>query len=89
MGHNVDYPMKFSRIAAGTLYGKLDDESRAFVRRRAFDLRFTQQELRLVSLIARDLQMWQQENIESLWPGSAAASGPSDKKRLLRALHDQ
>ena len=89
MGHNVDYPMKFSRIAAGTLYGKLDDESRAFVRQRAFDLRFTQQELRLVSLIARDLQMWQQENIESLWPGSAAASGPSDKKRLLRALHDQ
>ena len=89
MGHNIDYPMKFSRIATGTLYGKLDDESRAFVRQRAFDLRFTQQELRLVSLIARDLQMWEQENIESLWPVPATAPDPSGKKRLLRTLHEK
>ena len=89
MRHSVDYQVKFGRIAAGTLYGKLDDDSRAFVRERAFDLRFTQQELRQVSLIARDLQMWERENIESLWPGPTAIPGQPDKKRLLRALRDQ
>ncbi|MCP3868298.1 MAG: DNA photolyase [Gammaproteobacteria bacterium] len=90
MGHTVEYQTKFDRIASETLFSKLDPESRHFVHERAFELRFTLQELRLVSQIARDLEMWNQGGIATRWPDTVPlVSGPEKKKLLLKLLQER
>ncbi len=91
MPADPDYPAKFERIAADTpCYRLLAPPQRAQVRERALRYRFTRQELQLVSEIARDLAMWRQGDLASLWPEQAApAPDRETKKRRLRALRQQ
>jgi spore photoproduct lyase len=90
MPRHPDYPSKFEQIAAQTLYPRLPASGRCFVRERAILHRFTLQELRLVSEIALDLEMWRQGDISELWPANFSATpDKTGKKQLLKALRDR
>ncbi|OOZ37743.1 SPL family radical SAM protein [Solemya velesiana gill symbiont] len=87
MSHKADYSVKFASISEQTLLNTLSDESRMFIREMAHEYRFTQQDLRQVTEIARDLQMWGESNIESVWPvASETHTGKQEKQRILRTL---
>jgi spore photoproduct lyase len=88
MGKSEIYAEKFSRIAAQTLFGRLQAEQREFLRRQAFDYRFSQQELRQLSEIAIDLAMWGGRSIMEAWPPTPAAELPPKefKRRVIEAL---
>ncbi|MET0092147.1 MAG: DNA photolyase, partial [Sedimenticola sp.] len=70
MAKKTDYGEKFSAISDQTLLSRLPPESREFISEQAFAYRFTLQDLRQVTEIARDLQMWGERTIESVWPES-------------------
>ena len=60
-----DYARKFERIALQTPYQDLPLRERGFVRAQALRHRFTLQELRQVSEIARDLANWKEGGRET------------------------
>ncbi len=75
------YEEKFSRIAAQTPYGQLPVEQRDFLRRQAFEYRFSQQELRQLSEIGVDLNMWGEPSIIEAWPEMSARGLPAKERR--------
>ncbi|MET0106937.1 MAG: spore photoproduct lyase family protein [Sedimenticola sp.] len=85
MAKKTDYGEKFSAIADQTLLSRLPPESREFISEQAFAYRFTLQDLRQVTEIARDLQMWGERTIESVWPESGGQ--PKSKQQKQRTLH--
>ena len=81
------YQIKFGEISTGTLYSRLPEDTRTFVRKQAFLHRFTQQELRQVCEIALDLAMWQQDGIDRAWPqDDSHTADRGAKKKLLKKL---
>lgn len=87
MRSSEDYQAKFRQIAPQTLFQHLPESGRGFLRQQATRYRFTLQELRLVTEIALDLEMWQQGDIASHWPDMAArAPDKNQKKQLLNKL---
>lgn len=91
MSSSTDYPNKFSRIAGQTLYPLLTEKNRKFIEQTAHTLRFTLQELRLVTEIARDLEMWGAMDIDACWPHSNPdqALNKQQKQRLMDRLTRQ
>ncbi|MEN8214026.1 MAG: spore photoproduct lyase family protein [Pseudomonadota bacterium] len=85
------YLQKFERIAPQTLYSGLNPATQSFVRDQACRYRFTLQELRLVTEFANDLQMWDGEQIDELWPSltSLQDNARQRKKALFRRLDRQ
>ncbi|MCB1758956.1 MAG: DNA photolyase [Gammaproteobacteria bacterium] len=83
----TDYSEKFSRIVENTLFSNLQLEGQAFIQQIAFAHRFTQQELRQICEIARDLEMWGEEPLARNW-AIATDNFPSgqSKKALLEQL---
>jgi spore photoproduct lyase len=65
----------------------LPEEQQSFLKQQAYHYRFTLQEIRLLSTIALDLNMWGEGSIEELWPPSSGlGNGRNGKKRLVREL---
>jgi len=87
-----DYQMKFESIAAQTLFPRLPPKQQAFLREISHQHRFTLQELRQVSEIAHDLEMWNCGSIQQQWPEITANSDPKQIKKValekLRAYSD-
>lgn len=83
----MDYQAKFRDIAEKTLFHQLPDSGQGFVRKQALQYRFTLQELRLVTEIALDLEMWNQGDITINWPKTTAGEPDKNrKKQLLNTL---
>lgn len=82
------YTEKFPRIAAQTPFGQLPEEQRDFLHQKALDYRFSQQELRLISEIAIDLNMWGEASITVAWPPAPPGRLPFKvrKKAVVDAL---
>ncbi len=74
------YPAKFDRIAQSTLFDRLPVEERDFIRKKAFELYFTQQELRIVSEMALDRYRWKEMPLSSAWPERVPASDSRVRK---------
>jgi spore photoproduct lyase len=85
MSKTTLYERKLPDLLRQAGVGRLSDEQQAFIRRRALDYRFTQQELRQLCDIAVDLAMWNAGPIERLWP-AASGSDPGPKLRRQRLL---
>ncbi len=62
------YTDKFNNSVKNTLYDKLPMQSREFIKQKAFELRFSHQELKQIVEMTRDLEMWNEENIINIFP---------------------
>lgn len=82
------YAEKFEKIAANTLLALLPEEQQVFLRTQATRHRFSQQELRRVCEIAKDLDTWREPPIQSVWPqeNEAQSYNRERKKALLSSL---
>ena len=83
-----DYAEKFKQISPQTLWAKLPEQAQVFLYDKAHQLRFTQQDLREMCMIANDLHMWKEASIEQIWPAETATSMPQ-KKPLLANVRAQ
>jgi spore photoproduct lyase len=90
MQNPESYEKKFARIRAQTAFARLPAEQRNFLRQRAFEYRFSQQELRQLCEIGMDLQMWGEGSLIQAWPQAPAKHlPPRERKRsVLQALRD-
>jgi spore photoproduct lyase len=77
------YKERFHRIAEQTPFGRLPDEQRAFLYRQALNLRFSHQEMREISEICVDLNMWGAPSIIDAWPEVPRADLPPRERRTL------
>jgi spore photoproduct lyase len=83
-----DYRLKFESITENTLFPKLPQKQQAFVWEIAQRHRFTQQELRQVSEIALDLEMWGSGSIQQRWSEPAGTVDQKSRKKLaIRQLN--
>jgi spore photoproduct lyase len=81
------YGSKFTKICEQTSFRHLPDEQQSFLRQQACRYRFTLQEVRQLTDIALDLNMWGEGSVIALWPPSTGAdSGRDEKKRVLGAM---
>lgn len=62
-----DYGLKFEKIKPATILKTLPQPEQDFLRQKAFELLFTQGELKKLSQISADLLMWQQPPLSSGW----------------------
>ena len=81
------YQEKFDRIVGQTSFALLPGPEREYLKARAFDLRFTLQELRQVSEMALDRVRWKESPLSRDWP-DMPVSGDSRaiKKKALSNL---
>ncbi len=89
---DVGYADKLQGFVGRTLLPKLEAPSQDFIRGLALTYRFTFQELRQVAQAARDLEMWAEEPLESLWSrleSSLSGTGRQRKKALVRGLGER
>lgn len=89
MAKTIDYEHKFASFRSQTLFHKLHAEQQAFLRKIAFEHRLSFQEFRQVAEIARDFEMWGQDDLPAWWASQNAESGLTGvalKKHLLRQL---
>lgn len=78
LANKQSYTEKFDLISPQTLYSKLPEPMQQFLWLKAESLRFTQQELRELCLIANDLRMWKETPLNKIWP-----VGDNPKKSLI------
>jgi spore photoproduct lyase len=86
------YADKLQGFVGQTLLPRLDAPSQDFIRELALTYRFTFQELRQVAQAARDLEMWAEGPLESLWrqlESSLPGTGRQRKKALLQGLGER
>jgi len=87
--NSTEYAEKLARMESETFLPVLEPQEAGFIRRLAGTYRFTYQELRQVSLIARDLQMWREAGLQRWWESAeetAPGAGRGRKKALLQQL---
>ena len=91
MGKAVNYTIKFKSFENKTLFEKLDNGQQEFIKKISFKYRFTFQEFRQVVQASRDLNMWNEGNINSWWlenSNSNELSSSKEKKNILIQLQD-
>jgi len=62
-----DYIEKFQNGIKNTFFLKLPKETQDFIKQKAFEYKFSHQELRQIVEIARDLQMWDEVEISEIF----------------------
>ncbi|KAA3662265.1 MAG: hypothetical protein DWQ10_02755 [Calditrichaeota bacterium] len=86
----TDYTDKFVKISSNTAFLKLTQDHQEFIKKLAFELRFTLQELRQVVETQRDLTMWSEPDVQSFY-FSVTNKLPFEpvqrKKAFLSLLH--
>ncbi len=86
----ADYPQKFEKIVTQTPFALLPVSERAFIKEKACEFRFTQQELRLLSEMALERTRWKEAALSADWPGDHIKGDvSSSKKRLFALLTDK
>ncbi|MYB35098.1 MAG: hypothetical protein F4X92_08290 [Gammaproteobacteria bacterium] len=87
------YQTKFERIVEHSSFHLLSEQAQDFVRSKAYEMRFTQQELCKVSEIALDRLRWKETCISADWPKVPLHPDPIlNKKRVLseiQTIHEQ
>ncbi len=85
------YQEKYSRITAQTPLRLLGGAEQEFIRIKAARYRFTLQELKQVTEVALELQMWNEGSLRDLWPPEEPANAPlrEQKKRILSGVQQQ
>ena len=62
------YKDKFNNSIKNTLFEKLCDNEQEFIKQKAYDLKFSHQEIKQIVDMARDLVMWNEKNIIEIFP---------------------
>ena len=62
------YREKFNKAIENTFFTKLSTEEQSFIEEKAMELHFSHQELKQIIDIARDLEMWNEKNIITIFP---------------------
>ncbi len=88
----LEYNQKFTQIQKATAFHHLPENEREFVRTKAYEFRFTQQELRIVSEMALDRSRWKETPLSADWPeplNNSSSHGDSVqiKKKVFIALN--
>ena len=79
------YAGKFANHAEQTPFQRLPKTQQEFLRLQAERHRFTLQELRIISEIALDLNMWGEQSITELWPEEIRSGGGKLARQSLIA----
>lgn len=62
------YDEKFETSIRSTYYSKLPSVQQAFIKTKAYQHKFSFQQLRLIIEMANDFEMWNEPNIIDIWP---------------------
>jgi len=62
------YKEKFETSIKSTYFKKLKSEQQSFIQEKAFEHKFSYQQLRLIIEMANDFEMWGEKNIMQIWP---------------------
>jgi spore photoproduct lyase len=62
------YDEKFETSIRSTYYKKLPPDQQAFIKTKAYEHKFSFQQLRLIIEMANDFEMWDEPNIIDIWP---------------------
>jgi spore photoproduct lyase len=62
------YNDKFTQAISNTFFHKLPQEEQNFIKEKAYLLKFSLQEIKQIINIARDLEMWNEPNLEKIFP---------------------
>lgn len=62
------YAEKFETSIKSTYYSKLPPVQQAFIKTKAYEHKFSFQQLRLIIEMANDFEMWNEPNIIDIWP---------------------
>ncbi len=63
-----NYDEKFKTAIKSTYFYKLKPDQQTFIKTKAYEHRFSFQQLRLIIEMANDLEMWGEKNIIKIWP---------------------
>jgi spore photoproduct lyase len=63
-----EYQDKFNKAITNTFFTKLPEQEQTFIREKSFSLKFTHQELKQITDMARDLGMWNEKSIIEIFP---------------------
>ena len=88
----TEYSERFARFTGETLYSSLDPTLKNHIQKIGFNHRLTFQELRQITEIAADLQMWREPGLKEQWSElekSLEGNGQPVKKILFRKLKDR
>ena len=62
------YDEKFETSIRSTYYAKLPHAQQTFIKTKAYEHKFSFQQLRLIIEMANDFEMWNEQNIIDIWP---------------------
>jgi len=62
------YDEKFNTSIKSTYFYKLTPEQQTFIKTKAYEHKFSYQQLRLIIEMANDFEMWGEQNIIEVWP---------------------
>ncbi|KAA3615967.1 MAG: hypothetical protein DWQ05_09375 [Calditrichaeota bacterium] len=91
MQKTASYKEKFAKISGNTTLLTLSSEHQDFIEKLAFTLRFTQQELRQIVEIQRDLSMWGEDDLSAFFKLrkiDISDFTPDKKKEVLTFLFE-
>lgn len=88
---HTDYLGKFSANTERTFFSLLNKHEQQAIKACAIKYRMTAQDIYKLTVIARDLELWQSGSIQIWWPELEAdipdsTKGPERKKKLLQAI---
>ena len=88
----IDYPQKFVKIVTQTQFGLLPTSEQVFLKQKACELRFTQQELRLTSEMALQRVRWKELPLSGDWPtgiNGNVGGNVGSKKQVFALLREK
>ena len=91
-GNTTEYSERFALFTGETLYSSLDSTLQENIQKIGFKHRLTFQELRQITEIAADFQMWEEPGLPEQWSElekPLKGHGKSVKKILFRKLKDR
>src|SRR3990172_9389045 len=86
----IDYHYKFASFVNQTYFSKLEQNTQTFMRDIAFEYRCSFQEFRQTVEAARDLIMWQEDDLQSWWQReilTTANTVQPSKKHFFQTLN--
>lgn len=84
----INYEEKFELFSNNTLFKKLDIIQQDFIRNLAYEYKFTFQEFRQVVEAARDLDLWQENDLQTWWIKNIETDAAKNKKYIFRKLRE-
>jgi len=85
MAKKINYGLKFRSFRDKTLYEKLSESERSFIKELSYRYKFTFQEFRHLVQAARDLEMWGEQPLQVWWQNKFP-QGTQTKRSMITAL---